>query len=161
MELNYYLIFAVALIPLVIGSLWYSPMLFNNAWMKASGVTEESMKGANMFLIFGLTYVFSLMLSLLLVGLVIHQTQLYSLFVGLEGPETTAFLNDFMAKYGDIHRTFTHGMVHGGFLTIFFFLPMFAINALFERKSWKYIAINVGFWFVCLVLMGGTICAFM
>ena len=34
------------------------------------------------------------------------------------------------------------------------------INALFERKGFKYIAINAGYWILCLGLMGGVLCAF-
>jgi len=37
-------------------------------------------------------------------------------------------------------------------------LPVMGVNALFERKGFKYIAINVGFWTVSLALMGGIIC---
>ncbi|MFN8337892.1 MAG: DUF1761 family protein [Saprospiraceae bacterium] len=36
---------------------------------------------------------------------------------------------------------------------------MMAVNALFERKSWKYIFLNVGYWGICAMLMGGVISA--
>ncbi len=45
-----------ALIPLVIGAMWYNPKVFGTAWMNASGITPEMGKGANMPLVFGLTY---------------------------------------------------------------------------------------------------------
>jgi len=66
-----------------------------------------------------------------------------------------------MTKYGEVHRTFTHGMVHGGMGTIFIAFPIIAINGLFERRSWKYILIHTGYWLISLVLMGGVICAFL
>jgi hypothetical protein len=31
---------------------------------------------------------------------------------------------------------------------------------LFERRSWKYIFINAGYWILTLTLMGGIICAY-
>jgi hypothetical protein len=43
---------------------------------------------------------------------------------------------------------------------LFFALPVMGTNALFERKGFKYIAINVGYWTVTLALMGGVICHF-
>ena len=36
--------------------------------------------------------------------------------------------------------------------------PILAINAMFERKTVKYIAINTGYWVVTLALMGGILC---
>lgn len=32
---------------------------------------------------------------------------------------------------------------------------------MFERKSWKFIFINSGYWIVNLTIMGGIICAWM
>jgi hypothetical protein len=33
-------------------------------------------------------------------------------------------------------------------------------NALFERRSWKYIFMNVGYWALSAAIMGGIISAF-
>jgi hypothetical protein len=65
----------------------------------------------------------------------------------------------FMADYGTAYRTFKHGMLHGFITGLFLALPIVGINALFERKSWKYILINGGYFIVCLTIMGGIICA--
>jgi hypothetical protein len=40
---------------------------------------------------------------------------------------------------------------------VMFALPLIGINSLFERKSFKYIAINAGYWIVCLTIMGSII----
>jgi hypothetical protein len=37
-------------------------------------------------------------------------------------------------------------------------LPIMGTNALFERKSFKYVLINVGYWTISLALMGGILC---
>lgn len=165
MELNFLLVFATALIPLLIGFAWYHPALFGKTWMKVSGVTEEQIQGGNMLKIFGFTYILGIILSLSLYGFTIHQINLFSLLVdepGFEvpGSDLTAWLADFSSKYGDTHRTFTHGALHGGLAALMFGWPIFAINSLFEHRGWKYTAIHVGFWFVCVALMGGVICAY-
>ncbi|MEM1124806.1 MAG: DUF1761 domain-containing protein, partial [Bacteroidota bacterium] len=33
------------------------------------------------------------------------------------------------------------------------------MNALFERRGWKYIWIHTGYWFITLALIGGLLCA--
>jgi hypothetical protein len=80
---------------------------------------------------------------------------------GMKDPnsEISIWLNGIMDKYGNNFRTFKHGALHGTLAGIFIGLPIMGINAMFERKSWKYIFINAGFWALCLCLMGGIICA--
>lgn len=165
MTLNLLICLLAALVPLVLGFLWYSPKVFGNAWMKEAGITEESMKGANMALIFGLTFVFSFLASIAITFMVIHQNHLYSILMneaGFEqaGSEVQAMIDGFMAKYGSNFRTFKHGFAHGILSGLFLVFPLIGVNALFERKSFKYIAINAGFWTLCLAFMGGIICAF-
>ena len=65
-----------------------------------------------------------------------------------------------MDKYGNNFRSFGHGAIHGIIASVFFVLPVVAINALFERRSWKYIMLHWGFWAVSLLIMGGLICQF-
>ena len=52
-----------------------------------------------------------------------------------------------------------HGVLHGLLTSVFFFLPVIANNALMERKSWRYIFINLGYWAVSAMIMGGIISA--
>ncbi|WP_299438606.1 DUF1761 domain-containing protein [uncultured Aquimarina sp.] len=165
MEFNFLIAAAAALIPMVLGFIWYSPIAFQKAWMKVCGFTEEDLKGGNMALIFILSYVLSFLLAIILNTFVIHQFGFFSTLMGdpdlmKEGTETYQYAQDFMAKYGDNFRTFKHGALHGAMLGIFAVLPVMGTNAMFERKGFKYIAINVGYWIVCLALMGGVICEF-
>ena len=164
--MNWIPILCSALIPMAIGFIWYNPKIgFGNAWMKASGMTMEMAKGANMAVVFGFSLLFAVMLALSLMPLVIHQAGLNSMLQPMPGStesatDLNAVLTDLMAKYGTRYRTFKHGMLHGAIASIFFVLPVIGTNALFERKGAKYIFIHVGFWFVSLMLMGGVICAF-
>jgi hypothetical protein len=162
METNFLIFALAALIPLIMGFIWYGPLLFQNAWMKQLGFTEESLKGGNMALIFILCYVFSFLMAFFLQFIVIHQTGVYSSLMEsgateLSGDALTYF-NDFMAKYGTNYRTFKHGALHGTLSGIFFILPVLATQAMFERKTVKYVAINAGYWIVTIALMGGIIC---
>ena len=165
MKPNFAIIALAALIPLVIGFIWYNKNTFGNAWMKATGVTPESAKGANMALVFGLTYVCCFLAGLILQFIVIHQFGFFSTLMkepGLTTPGTDMnnYAMDFMNKYGDRFRTFKHGALHGTLAGLLMITPIIAVNAMFERKGFKYIAINGGFWIVNLALMGGVICAF-
>jgi hypothetical protein len=72
--------------------------------------------------------------------------------------EGAKYFKDFMSKHGSNFRTFKHGMFHGIMAGLFFVLPVMGTNALFERKGFKYIAVNCGYWILCLGIMGGIIC---
>jgi len=163
MEPNWLANLLSALIPLVIGAIWYNPKVFGNAWMKASGMTEEQIRSGNMLVIFGLTYILGLFASLTLGFLVIHQSHLYSVVMnepgfGEEGSAVMVYVSDFMSKYGDNFRTFKHGAFHGLLTGITFALPIIGIVGLFERRGWKYILIHAGYWIITLTLMGGLLC---
>jgi hypothetical protein len=166
MTFNWYFLFIAALIPIAVGAVWYNPKVFGTAWMKASGMTEEKAKGANMILVFGLTYFFSLMVASALMAMTIHQTHILSIFQGdssveQAGSEANTFVTSFLAKYGTNFRTFKHGAFHGVLVGIFFAMPIMVINSLFERKGFKYNLINAGYWIVALGLMGGIVCGFL
>lgn len=162
METNLLVFALAALVPLVMGFIWYGPLLFQNAWMKQLGFTKESLKGGNMLLIFILSYVFSFMIAFFLQFLVIHQTGVFSSILESGATELTGddltYFNDFMAKYGGNYRTFKHGVLHGVITGLFMLLPVLATQAMFERKSAKYVLINVGYWVVTFAIMGGIIC---
>ncbi|MBP9887859.1 MAG: DUF1761 domain-containing protein [Leptospiraceae bacterium] len=162
---NFLILALAAIVPMVMGFIWYHPKVMGTVWMEASGLTEEKLKGANMPLIFLLSYLFSFFIALALNGIVIHQSHLYSILMnepGLKetGSEINTFVTTFMAKYGSNFRTFKHGVFHGVLAGIFFALPVLATNALFERKGFKYIAVNAGYWIITIALMGGIICQF-
>ncbi len=165
MELNILITGLAALTPLVMGFIWYNPKVFGNAWMNAAGLTEEKLKGGNMLLIFGLTYLGSFFIAFMLQFIVIHQWGMFSTLANdpslMEtGSELHTYFADFMANYGTNFRTFKHGALHGAINGLLLITPIIAIGALFERKGFKYIAVNAGYWIVTLALMGGIICQY-
>ena len=155
---NILAVIGAALVPLVLGFIWYNPKVFGNAWMQAAGMSDEKIKNSNMPLIFGVSILLSLMLAVAITTNVIHQTHVMSLFDGDKSAEGQAALQSFLAAYGDRFRTFGHGALHGTLAGIFIVLPVLGTNALFERKGFKYILVNVGYWTVTLALMGGILC---
>jgi len=162
MGFNFLLTALAAIVPMIIGFIWYGP-LFKNAWMKEVGFTDESMKGSNMVLIFGASYMLSFLLAFILQTLVIHQWGVQSVLTGEPGfmNETGSaftYFQEFMSNYGDRFRTFGHGALHGTMIGLFIGVPILGTQALFERKSFKYVAINVGYWIITLSFMGGVIC---
>jgi hypothetical protein len=160
-----YAILVSAVVPLIIGFIWYNPKVFGNAWMRVSGVTEEKMKSGRLPIIFGVTYLMGLLISLALMSMVIHQAHIFSIFADVPGAQDPAsevgkYVSDFMTKYGTLYRTFKHGAFHGTLTTLFFVVPIITVVSLFERRGFKYIAIHGGYWMVTLAIMGGIICQF-
>lgn len=155
-----------ALVPLLVGAVYYHPKVVGTAWMRVNNFTTKDLEGANMLLIFGLSYVLSIAIVLELQTMVIHQNGLLSLLAFQEGfdnpgSNVRGLFDDFMLTYGDVHRSFGHGAFHGAVVALLFVTPIIAINGLFERRNWKYVLIHAGYWLTSLVLMGGILGQFM
>lgn len=124
-SINWLAVAAAATSTFILGGLWYSPLLFGRAWMTVNNLTEADLGGGNMAKIFGLSFLYSLLMAA-------------NLAMFLATPDTTA----------------TWGAT-AGFLAGFGWVSLaIAIIALFERRSWKYVAINGGYMTVAFVLMG-------
>lgn len=165
--MNIIAVLVSALVPMVLGMIWYNNKTFGNAWMQASGMTPEKAKQGNMALIFGLSLLFSFMLALSMQFMVIHQLHITSAFFDYQNqikdattPEGSIY-KQVMDLVGTGHRTFGHGALHGTISGLFVALPIVGINALFEQRSGKYILIHAGFWTVCMAIMGGILSVWM
>jgi len=165
-EINFYWLFVSALVPLLVGSIYYNPKVLGKAGMSAAGVTEEQAKQGSMVKIFLLTYLFGLFVSYIIFLFAVHQSSVYQLFLHEKdlfeaGSELSEYVNGFMEKYGDRHRTFGHGVIHGVEITLLMGFGLIGINTLFERRPMRYLWIHLGFWVICGALMGGMLCAWM
>lgn len=168
MGINFIALFVAALIPMALGFLWYSSALFGKAWMQAAGVRAEDLRKNNMAVIFGVSFLLSIIISFAMNMLAYHDSfvsgALFYVTKGTmipePGSEAAKWLEYYKANFSDACRTFKHGAFHGAVMGgVCLSLPILGINALFEGKGFKYIAINAGFWIVCLGLMGGIIAA--
>ncbi len=159
---NFYILFLVALVPFLVGGVYYHPKVLGTAWMRANNFTTESLAGGNMLVIFAVSYIFGLFIAGTLLGMVIHQVGAYQMMslpeLEVPGSALSQQFNELMAQHGNNFRSFGHGALHGGMAAIMFALPVFGMNSLFERRGWKYIGIHTAYWFITLLLMGGIIC---
>ncbi|WP_395061301.1 DUF1761 domain-containing protein [Flavobacterium sp.] len=142
---------------LVVGFIWYNPKVFGTIWMKESGVSEEKIKGGNMFATLTMAFIYAFFISVIMQFLVIHQTGALGM-VGGDATKALPSYNAFLADYGTKFRTFKHGALHGFMTGLFFALPVIGVGALFERRSWKYTLIAGGYWVVTCTIMGSILC---
>jgi hypothetical protein len=165
--LNIAIILATGLIPLAVGIIWYNNSFgFGKAWMAEIGMTEADLqKNFNPLKIFGFTYLFGVFLAIGLMPMVLHQMGLSSMLQGTdylnpnsEVGKSFAFL---MENYGTNFRTFKHGALHGILGAVCIGFPILAISGLFERRSWKYLFIHLGYWIITMGLMGGVVSTFL
>ncbi len=163
MEFNIWALPLAALVPMLLGSLWYSPLLFGKAWQQEAGLTDEQLQGANMPLIMLLSYFFSCFLAAGLLLSTVHQISIMELWAskegfGVAGSAAQTEFESVLAMVGNRHLSFQHGLLHGmetGFLIA---LPILVIKSLFEQKSWKYIGLNAAYWILAMGLMGAIVC---
>mgnify|MGYP001606883850 CR=1 FL=1 len=126
-QINYAAVIVAAISSFVIGGIWYSPMLFAKLWMQENGFTEESLKGGNMAMIFGGSFILTLIMSFILAA--------------------------FLAGPADLVWGITAGALAGiGWVSF-----SIGITYLFERKSMKLFLINAGYHAVAFMVMGGIL----
>ena len=157
MNINFLALLLAALSSLVVGFIWYNPKVFGSIWMRETGINHEDGKGKNMIAIFAMSIFYAFLISFILQMFVIHQFGALGLVGGKQELAKPSY-EAFMADYGTAFRTFKHGAFHGFFTGLFMIFPVIATNALYEKRSFKYVLISSGFWIVSFMIMGGIIC---
>lgn len=124
--INHIAVVVCAVLNLVIGAIWYSPALFYRGWLDSNrGLTEDDLKKANPAKMYTISTILSVVIC-------------YNMAFFL----------------GDANTDMTWGAT-AGFLAGFGWAAMiFAIVAIFEQKSLKYILINGGYITVYFTLVG-------
>lgn len=130
---NWISIIIASLVPMIVGFVYYHEKVFGNAWMQSLGITKDQAKKANMPVVFGVSLLMSFLLSWFIL-----------------------FNVDGMGQEGR-YDSFKHGMAHGLILSLLVATPIMVTNGLFEMKKWKNMLINIGYWTITLVLMGGIL----
>ena len=113
----------------IFGALWYGP-LFSKAWQREAGLSEEAIRGGNMAVIFGLAFLF----EMLVVTTLAHT----------------------VARTGASDRA-TMMMAVGFGATIM--VPAIGINYLFQRRSAKLFAIDAGHFVIGMAIVGAVLIA--
>jgi hypothetical protein len=124
-HLNHLAVFVCALMSLVIGALWYSPLLFFKAWQTENGFTDEQVARANPLKTYSLTLVLAWIIS-------------YNL---------AFFLSDGKTNW-------RWGLIAGLLAGVGWAATMFIIVGLFEQRSVKYLLINCGYITIYFALIG-------
>jgi hypothetical protein len=124
-KINYLAVLVAAASCFVLGGLWYSPLLFGKAWMRANNFTDSDVQAFSKARMFGWSFVFSLVMAL-------------NLAMFLAGPGTNA----------------RWGMTAGALAGLGWVAMAIAIIGVFENRSWPYIAINGGYMTIAFTIMG-------
>lgn len=122
-SINYLAVLAAAKSAFIIGGLWYL-VLFARPWMVENGFDDEQLKKGNMGMIFGGSFILSLIISFVLV-----------LFLG---PERDALF----------------GAMAGFLAGLFGIETAMGITYLFERKSLKLYFVNASYHVITFTVMG-------
>jgi hypothetical protein len=128
MEINYFAVIAAAVSTFVIGGLWYSPLLFQGAWLAANGSSVASLQKGGETRIFAGSFVLSLIMAL-------------NLAAFLSGPDTTV----------------AWGATAGALAGLGWVALGIGVVALFERRPLAYALINGGYWAVAFTVMGAIL----
>ena len=126
-QINYLAVLVSAVSCFIIGGLWYSPILFAKIWMKEASISEEEIKQTNMFKIFGLSFLLTVIITFNLAAFL--------------GPDAGV----------------SWGMTAGALAGIGWVATSLGILYLFERRSLKLFLINAGYLVVSFVVAGGII----
>lgn len=114
-----------------VGAIWYG-VLFGKLWQREAGMTEEDVESGNMGLIFGLTFLFEMLIAMVLWHLIARTA-----------PEPHVVM---MMAIG-----FAVGVM----------IPAVGINYLYQRKSGKLFAIDAGHFVIGMAAMGGVFLLFL
>ncbi|MEO6509065.1 MAG: DUF1761 domain-containing protein [Patescibacteria group bacterium] len=127
MDVNWFAILLSAVVYMIVGSLWYSPLLFVKPWMKMVGANKNGMGNASKLpMLLGISFICGLVMAYVL-----------SVIIGALNPVSIM-----------------DGAV-GGFWTWLGFVATFGlVNTLYAGKPMKLFMIDSGYYLVSLILMG-------
>lgn len=127
-QINFLAVLVAALSSFIIGWLWYGP-LFGRKWLGYMGYTEEDLKKGSMPMpaIMGVNYAATVLAAFAI-----------AMFLG---PESDA----------------SFGMFAGLMIAVFWIGTSRLNDVLYEDKPWGLFFINVGYYVVVYILMGGIL----
>ncbi len=154
---NIPIIAASALIPFFLGYIWFNEKLFGGATWDKVAQLPEGKKGPVKLIPLLSSLILNLFAAFGVYLLTVHASGVFALMGGETEAIKTGTAGAFLTEHGQNFLTFKHGMVHGIQATLVMILPVYGYATIFEKKSWKYLLINLGYWLISLTLMGGVI----
>lgn len=122
---NHLAVFGCAVFSLVLGALWYSPLLFGKAWQNEVGLSDDELRKINPAKVYGLSFLLAWIMS-------------YNLAFFL----------------GDNSTTWQWGIGAGLLAGVGWAAAMYVTISLFEQRSLKHILINCGYITIYFTLIG-------
>jgi len=124
-NVNHIAVFVCALMSLVIGAVWWSPILFAKAWQNEAGISDDDLKQANPAKNFGLSFLLAWVIS-------------YNLAFFL----------------GDAATDWKWGLTAGLLAGVGWAVAAYVIISLFEMRSLKHMLINSGYITIYFAVIG-------
>ena len=127
-NINYIAVLVAAVVNMIIGALWYSPVLFGNLWVRLSGIDKKSIdksKQKGMGKLYAATFISTFVMAFVLAHFIDYT-------------EST---------------TVSDGMQAGFWIWIGFFAPVMLGMVLWEGKPWKLYLLNVSYYLINLFVM--------
>lgn len=134
-QVNYVAIIAAAIISMILGFLWYSPILFAKPWMSLMGYTGERMKEAQkgMLKLYGVSFIVTCISAYILYHVMVMSTNYFG--------------------YGAMQTAITSAIS----MWLGFIMPVQLTDVLFGSKKLQLFLINTGYQLASLLAMGITI----
>ena len=118
-NLNWLAVLVAALSTFLIGGLWYSPMLFEKGWLSANNFTREDLTSRNMPLVFGLSFLLSLIMALNLAMFIGQEDLTFGITAGfLTGFAWVSLAMGIIALFEK--RPLKYVLINGGYMVVAF-----------------------------------------
>ena len=127
-NINFLALIVATIVSFGLGAIWYSPVLFAKTWQREVGLSDETLKKANMAVIFGSSFLLILLMN-------------FGLAVILQGHATRDL-------------TALSGMIYGLLIGLFFIATSYGINMIYQRKSFALWAIDSAYQVLYLGISG-------
>lgn len=123
-DFNFIAVLIAALATFILGGVWYSPLMFKNAWLDGCGLTDIDLQNAAMGKVFTIAFILSFLAAFI-----------FALFLGPRPELGFAVGAGFAAGLGWVATSF-------------------GISYVFEQRPLKLFLVNAGYHTVQFTLMG-------
>lgn len=129
---NYIAVLASAIVSMIIGFVWYSPMVLGKPWMKLKGYSESTLKAEQkkMGPLYGLSFLVAIVMAYVLFHVMALSKNFYDY-----SPIQTGLTSAFWSWLG-------------------FVMPVQITATIFGDKKWPLLAIDSGYQLASLITMG-------
>lgn len=132
-DVNYLAVLLAGVASMILGFLWYSPIILGKQWMKERGFTKDSLQKAQkeMGMLYGLSFIVSLVTAYILSHVMTLSVSFFQY-----SPVSTRLTTAFWMWLG-------------------FVMPVQLTGTIFsDKKNWKLFGIDTGYQLVSLIAMG-------